>query len=92
MSSPEKYQRELYPGVTLREVIIFIIEKCREYRHEGFIFPQNAIILDDCFKKFYNGNEPEGEHFSEWLFKYKYNEVKKYYRKEVMEKQLKFLF
>lgn len=92
MSISKASQRELYPGVKLREVRIFIIEKCREYQHAGLGFPQNAIIVDDCFKKFYNGNEPEGEHFSEWIFKYKYNEVKQYYRKEIIEKQLKFLF
>lgn len=83
---------ELYPGVTLKEVRIFIIEKCREYVSEGFGLPRNVIIVDDCFKKFYNGNEPEDEVFTEWIFKYKYEEVKKYYRNEIMSKQLKLLF
>lgn len=92
MPLSEKSQRELYSGVTLKEVRIFIIEKCREYYSQGLGFPQNAIIVDDCFEKFYNGNEPAGEHFSEWIFKYKYNEVKEYYRKEITEKQFKFLF
>ena len=84
--------KELYAGVTLKEVRIFIIEKCREYYQAGLGFPQNAIIIDDCFLKFYNGQEPEGEHFSEWLFKYKYNEVNEYYKQEIVSKQLTLLF
>jgi len=39
--------KELYAGVTLKEVRIFIIEKCREYYQAGLGFPQNAIIIDD---------------------------------------------
>ena len=84
--------KELYAGITLKEVRIFIIEKCREYYQAGLGFPQNAIIIDDCFLKFYNGQEPKGEHFSEWLFKYKYNEVKEYYKQEIISKQLTLLF
>lgn len=84
--------QELYSGVTLKEVRVFIIQKCREYYQAGVGFPQNDIIVDDVFVKFYNGNEPEGEHLSEWLIKFKYNEVKQHYKREVMTKQLTLLF
>lgn len=92
MSISRPTYRELYPGVSLKEVRIFIIEKCREYYSEGFRLPRDLIIVDDCHQHFFNGNEPEGAVFSPTIFKMKYHEVREHYRKEIMEKQLSILF
>lgn len=88
------YDNELYPGLPFKEVRVFVLQMIVDYLAHPYVrrVPQTDILVNDIFKEFYNGKEPEGVKFPVGLLRIKVNQWKANYRTLYQEKQIRIIF